>query len=431
MGGRRVSSSEERVRGEEDGRTVASSLPSWNSGRFDIAIDAALFEQLNEEMAQQKETKRPAKWWELPESYRAGTMEGMLDPWCGNVGQLPLGDAELVASVSGSKELLPRTWEFCNQIDHRGLLQGVSLEALGALNWRVVDLFSVIDALLISAFCATSSGPRVLEIGGGFGRTAEFFSRSIYPSMRYVNVDAVPLSLTYCYQYLRSCFPEKKVSIVTRDSTIDHDSDFMVVPTWNLSKLDGSSFDISINIESFQEMSQPIVDFYTSLIDRLSSKGSYIYMINSRIYKFQGAFNFPANWDCLYRHQSPNAWSKNHPTEIYRVIENSAAARDRIRQVMFDRERSFFAIADAEREAEEAAERAAREAEERTKRAAREATERTAVELELRMAAEQKALAARVAKEAAEESARSLRTALIAVAGVAILVVVAVVAWAR
>jgi SAM-dependent methyltransferase len=325
-------------------------LPSWDRGRFDIPVDVALFERLTTEMTNQEEKARPADWWMLPESYLAGNMEGMLDPWCGDVGQVLLSDPDRVIAVSGSAELLPITWEFCNQIDHLGLLREHSLESLGKLNWRVIDLFSVIDTLLISAFCEVSNRPRILEIGGGFGRTAEFLSRSLYPSMRYVNIEAVPISLTYCFQYLRSRFPEKKVSIITKDSSIDLDSDFLVVPTWNLSRLQEDGFDISINIESFQEMSQPIVDFYISLIDRLSRKGSYVYFINARNYKFKGVFNFPTNWDCLYRNQSPHAWSKIHPTEIYRVTERSAAARNQIRQVMFDRERSLSATA-AERQA--------------------------------------------------------------------------------
>ena len=197
----------------------------------------------------------------LPHSYLAGSMEGMLNPWCGDVGQITLGDPEQIAVVSGSADLLSRTWEFCNQIDHQGLLRGQSLESLSKMNWRVTDLFSVIDVLLLSAFCDTNDNPRVLEIGGGFGRTAEFLSKSIYPSMRYVNVDAVPVSLTYCFQYLRARFPDRKVSIVTRGSLIDLDSDFLVVPAWNLSLLDQLKFDISMNIESFQEISQSIVEF--------------------------------------------------------------------------------------------------------------------------------------------------------------------------
>ena len=171
---------------QEVGATRPAGLPAWDSRRFDIPVDLELFKQLTEEMANQEETNRPAEWWMLPHSYLAGSMEGMLNPWCGDVGQITLGDPERIAVVSGSADLLSRTWEFCNQIDHQGLLRGQSLESLSKMNWRVTDLFSVIDVLLLSAFCDTNDNPRVLEIGGGFGRTAEFLSKSIYPSMRYV-----------------------------------------------------------------------------------------------------------------------------------------------------------------------------------------------------------------------------------------------------
>ena len=366
-------------------------LPSWDDRRFNIPIDVGLFEKLTAEMAGQDETARPADWWMLPQRYLNGAMEGMLDPWCGDIGQVPLADPARVASVSGVPDLLPLVWEFCNQIDHLGLLKGQSLESLGEKNWRVIDLFSVIDALIISAFCEIGDGPRVLEIGGGFGRTAEFLSKSIYPSMRYVNIEAVPISLTYCFQYLKSKFPDKNVSIVTGDSEFDPEADFTILPTWNVHKLRHSGFDLSINIESFQEMSQPIVDFYISMIDKFTHEGGYVYLINSRDYKFKGEFRFPPNWDCLYRQQSPHAWSKNHPTEIYRVTRLGAEARNQIRQVMFNRERALFLKATEARA--QTAELAAAE-------------EAVRVESDLRQAAEKKASAEGATRAAAEESAR-------------------------
>ena len=220
--------------------------------------------------------------------------------------------------------------------------------------------------------------------------------------MRYVNVDAVPVSLTYCFQYLRARFPDRKVSIVTRGSLIDLDSDFLVVPAWNLSLLDQLKFDISMNIESFQEMSQSIVNSYISLIDRLSREGSYVYLVNARNYKFKGAFNFPARWDCLYRHQSPNAWSKNHPTEVFEVMPRGSPAQSRIRQVIFDRDLALVASANSDRQAKEVAEQAACAA----AALADSAAERADFESKLRTAAERTLSTERTAREAAEELAR-------------------------
>ena len=224
----------------------------------------------------------------------------------------------------------------------------------------------------------------------------------------------------------------------------------MVLPTWNLSRVDLAGFDISINIESFQEMNQAIVDFYISLIHQKSHDGSYVYLTNARNYKFKGKFNFPTVWDCLYRQQSPHAWSANHPTEIYKVGQHDAAAGNQIRQVMFDRERSlFFAEAERqakeaerqvkeadERQAKEADERQAREAERQAREAERQASQATAeqstsVEHAARQAAEELARQATVHVAALEAKTRRLRAALIAVAGAAIVTIAAVAGWAR
>ena len=58
---------------EETGPALGRSLPSWDSARFDIPVDVALFEKLTEEMKDQEEKTRPAEWWMLPQSYLVGT----------------------------------------------------------------------------------------------------------------------------------------------------------------------------------------------------------------------------------------------------------------------------------------------------------------------------------------------------------------------
>ena len=127
-----------------------------------------------------------------------------------------------------------------------------------------------------------------------------------------------------------------------------------------------------------------------------------MYLVNARNYKFKGAFNFPARWDCLYRHQSPNAWSKNHPTEVFRVMPRGSPAQSRIRQVIFDRDLALIASADSDRQAKEVAEQAACAA----AALADSAAERADLELKLRTAAERTLSTERTAREAAEELAR-------------------------
>src|SRR3712207_5057929 len=175
-------------------------LPSWPASRFQVAPDHALLERIIRDMELFGGSLAPAHWWMLPAEFERGTMEQMLDPWCGTVGKLPLSDPTAVAATSGDPDLLGSWLDFASGVAEPSLFKHVDSAQLGRWNWRMFDLLSVIDISLISAFCELPSrGARLLEVGGGFGRIAEFLTLSGYERLRYVNVDAVPASLMYCF----------------------------------------------------------------------------------------------------------------------------------------------------------------------------------------------------------------------------------------
>ena len=321
---------------------MKTQLPSWTGSRFNVRPNVELLAQLNQELAESPMSfHKPASCWMLPEELSNGSMGDLMAPWCGRVGQIPLANLDEVVNVSGSADLIPNYERFLRSIDHCGLLNGISLRDLGERQWRVMDLGSLMDFLLLSAFSDFSSGQdrfKIIEVGGGFGRLIEFLVLATDAKIKYVNVDAVPVSLMYSYQYLSQAFPEKTVRILAGYASVDDDCDFLVVPAWHLHKLAGSSFDMGVNIESMQEMNQELVDHYLNFFDRSVKGGGLIYLVNAREYKFKGDWNIPENWQCLLRHRTPRSWTANHPTDIFRKASVSQHAQNTLRAAFFGHE---------------------------------------------------------------------------------------------
>lgn len=319
---------------------MSHKLPSWDHARFEVLADMALLDRLTLDMEScQNQLFKPASWWMLPSELVNGTMNDLLNPWCGDIGQLPLSAPDEITRVSGNPEFITKHEDFLRLIDYLGWLEGINLPELAQANWRVMDLGSLMDYLLLSAYLDVSEGRlRVLEVGGGFGRMGEFLALAHEPGIQYVNIDAVPASLMYCYQYLRHRFPQSKVVMFSPDVDIDADFDFMVVPAWHVDKLSLSNFDLAINIESMQEMSQDLVDYYLSYFDKKVKDGGEIYLVNSREYKFRGTWNLPKNWQCLFRHRTPRSWTVNHPAEVFRKTRTDQKKQNRLREALFFQE---------------------------------------------------------------------------------------------
>ncbi|MDB5971551.1 MAG: putative sugar O-methyltransferase [Hydrocarboniphaga sp.] len=314
-------------------------LPRWAADRFEVEADPELLRRLISDMEQHGGDLKPAECWMLPEQVACGPMSGLLDDWCGVIGQMPF--VEQAAAGGEYAKRFRQAIEFAQAIDHSGMLTGVPPSTLAAAHWRVLDWNSLVDFSLITAFCPLpNQGARLLEIGGGFGRIPEFFSLAGYRNLKYVNVDAVPASLMYCHEYLRRRFPEKKVSVyLGQDRAAIADVDFLIVPAWRAAQaLADDEFELSINIESFQEMSQPLVDHYIALLDRHTVKGGCVYMTNSRGYKFTGEYRFPAHWESVFRHRTLRAWTLDHPTEIFRKRGRPSPASHRVREYFYRQE---------------------------------------------------------------------------------------------
>jgi putative sugar O-methyltransferase len=316
-------------------------LPHWNHDRFKIEPNKDLLRDLTIEMQNSMaQHGKPSKFWMLPDELVSAEMELVLNAWCGTVGELFLSDEKKIAEISGSKTIVNELERFIKSIDHLGIMENQTIQDLANKNWRYMDLGSLMDMLLLTAFVDLENEKpyKILEIGGGFGRLADFLFLSSKANLKYVNIDAVPVSLMYAYLYLKKNFPNKKVSIKTNNSQPEDHCDILILPAWHIDKTSINQADISINIESMQEMSQELVDFYFSYINENTCKNGLIYLVNSRDYKFQGAWNIPKNWRCILKNRTPRSWTLNHPVEIFINDKATSSRENMIRNAFYQRE---------------------------------------------------------------------------------------------
>jgi hypothetical protein len=182
------------------------------------------------------------------------------------------------------------------------------------------DLGTLMDVTLLYVFSLQREKKltTILEVGGGYGRLAEAVFNIFGPSVRYVMVDAVPASLYYAKKYLSCACPDARVASWYDGGTLDLSAyDIAVVPAWHFDKINTLQYDICVNIESMQEMSQHHVDYYLNLFQSASGEGATIYLSNAHEYYFRGVFNHPRNWQKVFCANTPRSWCRKHPTEIF------------------------------------------------------------------------------------------------------------------
>jgi putative sugar O-methyltransferase len=196
------------------------------------------------------------------------------------------------------------------------------------------DLGSIMDLNLIYTFSYSPERKvtRLLEIGGGYGRLAEAAFNIFGHSLRYVMIDSVPASLHYAYKYLSHACPDAKIAFYENGGhEIDLDNyDIVILPSWHFHRWNTSLYDVCVNIESMQEMNQYHVDYYLQLFDSNAADGATIYLSNAHDYYFRGSFTFPGHWQKLVCTNTPRSWTLDHPTEIFRKVEEDCSSRNRV-----------------------------------------------------------------------------------------------------
>jgi hypothetical protein len=239
---------------------------------------------------------------------RFATMGKMLEGWIGS-GQI----VEISPSIRHAYR------RFVERCDPLGLWDAnLGNEEVGR-RLIAADLGTIMDLDLIFAFAPSHSGrSMIVEVGGGYGRLAEAALNIFGHSIFYVLVDSVPGSLYYAKRYLQTACPDKSVGSYYDGEDFDLNRfDCFVLPSWRFEELNVHSYNVCVNIESFQEMSQNHVDYYLQMFDRVAGDGAVMYISNSHDYLFKGRWNYPQHWRKAFCAKTPRSWTRNHPTEIF------------------------------------------------------------------------------------------------------------------
>jgi hypothetical protein len=239
---------------------------------------------------------------------RFATMEKMLDGWIGR---------GKTADVSPEvRRNYKRLISSCDPLD----LWKANVEDEEVRERLIVsDLGTIMDLDLIFSFArGTKDRTLILEVGGGYGRLAEATLNVFGRSVSYVLVDSVPGSMYYASNYLKSACPNRSIGSYYDGDDFDLDRfDCFILPSWRFEELNVYTYDVCVNIESFQEMSQDHVDYYLSMFDRVTRAGAVQYISNSHDYLFKGQWNYPDHWRKVFCENTPRSWTRHHPTEIF------------------------------------------------------------------------------------------------------------------
>ena len=121
----------------------------------------------------------------------------------------------------------------------------------------------------------------ILEIGGGLGGLAITLIKNNNIN-KYLIVD-FPEMLLHSSICLNHFFPDKDFFFVNANTTFEKEGIYFV-PVYNIHYIPSSFINISLNIDSFQEMSSDQIKNYIDLIQRVSVDGAIFTNINRRKY---------------------------------------------------------------------------------------------------------------------------------------------------
>ena len=153
-------------------------------------------------------------------------------------------------------------------------------------------------ASLVKNLLADIDNPVVAEIGGGYGGFAYYLLKE-KDNLTYINFDLPEILLISSY-YLMNAFPDKKI-LLFEEAPIEkisletiHSYDIILLPNFELPKLENNSVDLFINTGSLSEMDFLTIKEYISQIARTCKR--YFFHENSdrKEFKAGGHIEVPA-----------------------------------------------------------------------------------------------------------------------------------------
>jgi hypothetical protein len=302
-------------------------------------LDEVIFRRIVRDMEQNGGRLAPAPCWHMDALFK-GSLEkqespkfvDMFAPWLGKKATEPM-----------SREVFEAYRDFLAHHDHLRLLISCfpNLEYSETSPLRASDLDTIMEINLISRFAQIEDREQlyVLEVGGGYGRLAEAFLSVFGDQVKYVLVDAVPASLYYAFEYLRSSYPELRIGFYYANDELDLSKyDCYIAPAWYFDDLNAKrdyKYDVCINIASFQEMEQEQVEYYVDLFDDVAKLNGVIYLCNSRDFLYEREYRYPGSWRLVFKDNTPRSRTPYYPVEVFVKSEGDCSAENALLDVAY------------------------------------------------------------------------------------------------
>ena len=161
-------------------------------------------------------------------------------------------------------------------------------------------LDAVAEINLMYKYCGLRDGLTLLDLGGGYGRLAEFLLPQFKVS--YIVVEAVALSLLVAPQYVSQVLGINVNSYWGAKDNNFSKYAFSVWPAWEIQEIITQA-DILINIHSMQEMGDTKCGSYLNLFDKFKKEDTFIFLKNNYKYITRN-WNFPNRWKFIYEHKA-------------------------------------------------------------------------------------------------------------------------------
>jgi putative sugar O-methyltransferase len=173
---------------------------------------------------------------------------------------------------------------------------------------------------ILSGYTDINHTKRILEIGGGNGNLISCLSRFTSNST-IIDVD-LPETLSHSILYISELFPKSKILMPNEAKSSDFSNyDFIFITPKQLNLINDNSVDLSINTDSFQEMTQNQIEVYFKLIQRVG-KNESLFFTRNRVEKIPcGPDSYEKEVSEIPNRFSEYPWNPDNKTLIYEICK--------------------------------------------------------------------------------------------------------------
>jgi putative sugar O-methyltransferase len=164
----------------------------------------------------------------------------------------------------------------------------------------------------------------VLEIGAGNGNLMSIIKSNAGSNTTIIDVD-LPETISHSVLYIVSVFPSAKILMPNEVESIKqkkidfHEYDFVFLTPYQVYLIDDDFVDLSINMNSFQEMTHKQINEYFNLIQRVGKNNSYFFTSNRAEKLPCGEGSYEKETTVLPNRFSDYPWNNSNETIIFEI----------------------------------------------------------------------------------------------------------------